>query len=110
MLLEGLRNVQVTAPEKVTLRCLIYLGRPTAEVQWYSNGKKIFTGDKYEITRDGETMSLVIAKSEETDSAIYRCEAINVFGEVQAECCVVVARTLNVVINVKGNSALIVYF
>ena len=93
-MLEELKDVEITVSEKVELICQIYLGRPTAEVQWYRNGKKIFDGGKYKITRlQDYTMSLIITESEETVSAIYRCEAVNKFGEVHTECDVVVLRT-----------------
>ena len=90
VLLEELKKVRVVTPEKVTLICRISLGIPTSEVQWYRDKKKIFDGYKYEITMDGDTMSLMIATSEVTDSAIYRCEAFNESGSVFTECRVVV--------------------
>jgi len=94
-LLEGLQDVQVTASDRVPLTCQIYLGRPRAKVQWYRNDKKIFAGDKYEITtdEDGETMSLVIAEATVKDSATYRCKASNKVGKVHTECDVEVLRT-----------------
>ena len=88
--MEELKKVRVVTPEKVTLICRISLGIPTSEVQWYRDKKKIFDGYKYEITMDGDTMSLMIATSEVTDSAIYRCEAFNESGSVFTECRVVV--------------------
>ena len=96
-LLDGLNNVRVNASEKVELNCRISCGDPTADVQWYRNGRccqifrKIFNDGKYEITRD--MMSLTIAECEESDSATYRCEAVNKFGKVRTECIVVVMRT-----------------
>jgi len=37
-------------------------------------------------------LSLIIAVSEVTDSAIYRCEAVNKFGKVRTESSLVVLR------------------
>jgi len=42
-------------------------------------------------------VSLIIAESEETDSAVYRCEAVNKFGKVQAKFSVVVLRKFRIV-------------
>jgi len=95
-LLDGLKNVRVNASEKVELKCRISPGDPTADVQWYRNGRcckifrKIFNDGKYEII--GDMMSLTIAESEESDGATYRCEAVNKFGTVRTECIVVVLR------------------
>ena len=92
-LLEGLTNVRVKAPEKVELICRITPGNPTAEIEWYRSGDcdKI---NKYNTATDGDVMSLTIAVSESSDSAIYRCEAVNKFGEVRTECRVDVLGTL----------------
>jgi len=98
-LLEGLTNVRLVAPEKVVLSCRINLGNPTTEVHWYRSGKirvmfrEITDDAKYEMKRDGDTLSLIIAVSEATDSAIYRCEAVNKFGKVRTESSLVVLRT-----------------
>ena len=103
-LLDGLRSIKVKSSEKVELSCQMYLGQPTADVKWYRNGKKISNNQKYKITRDGDTMSLIITESEETDSAIYRCEAVNKLDKVHTECDVVVLRTF------RFSSAFLVIF
>jgi len=96
---ERLKNIRLVAPEKVVLSCCIKLGDPTADVRWYRSGKvfkifrEIFNDEKYEMRRDGDMLSLIIAVSEATDSAIYRCEAVNKFGKVQTESSLVVQRT-----------------
>jgi len=100
-LLVSLKNVRVEAGEKATLSCEMSSGRPAGEIHWYRSGRcckifrEIFDDDKYEIKRDDKTMSLVISVTERTDSATYRCEAVNKFGKVRSECrLVVVQRTL----------------
>ena len=98
-LLEGLTNVRQVAPEKVELNCRIGADDMTTDIHWYRSGKlcklfnEIFNDEKYEIRRDGDTMTLIIAVSEATDSAIYRCEAVNKFGKVRTESSLVVLRT-----------------
>jgi len=88
----------VKVSEKVILSCQINLGNPPAEVHWYRSGKicKMFSeidnSDKYEMTSDADRMSLIIAVSEVTDSATYRCEAVNKYGKVRTECRLVVLR------------------
>jgi len=103
---KGLENVRVEAGEKATLSCEMSSGRPAGEIHWYRSGRcckifrEIFDDDKYEIKRDDKTMSLVIGVTERTDSATYRCEAVNKFGKVRSECrLVVVQRTLLIVVN-----------
>jgi len=96
--LAGLKKVQVVAGEKVELSCRINRGCPAAEVHWYRSGKicKMFSeidnSDKYEMTSDADRRSLIIAVSEVTDSATYRCEAVNKYGKVRTECRLVVLR------------------
>jgi len=51
---------------------------------------KIFNDEKYSITIDDDMMLLVIDDSEITDSAIYRCEAVNDVDTVSTQCKVVV--------------------
>jgi len=90
--------MRLVAPEKAVLSCDIKLHDPTSEVHWYRSGKigkmfrEIFNNEKYEMRRNGDTLSLIISVSEATDSAIYRCEAINKFGKVRTESSVVVLR------------------
>jgi len=87
-------------------------------VQWYRSGRcckifrKIFDGEKYHITSDDDTMSLIIAESEESDSATYRCEVANQFGKVRTECIVVVLRMSHLLSKLLITSKLImiIYF
>jgi len=85
--------------EKVVLSCQVSSGVPKAEVHWYRSSKmrmmfrEIFNDEKYEMRRDGDTLTLIIAVSEATDSAIYRCEAVNKVGKVRTECQLHVQRT-----------------
>jgi len=87
------------ASETAVLTCHISAGVPVADVRWYRSSKwckifrEIFNDEKYEMKRDGHTLSLIIAVSEVTDSAIYRCEAVNKFGKVRTVCRLHVQRT-----------------
>jgi len=98
-LIQPLNNVRSVASDSVELSCRISAGVPTADIHWYRSGQsdtifnEIFNDEKYEIRRDGDTMTLIIAVSEATDSAIYRCEAVNWFGKVRTESSVIVLRT-----------------
>jgi len=92
-LLEELADATWVAPEKAVLSCRISAGDPAAEMHWYRDGKEIFKNKRYEMTTDGDTVSLVIAATETTDGATYRCEAVNKHGKVKTECTVVVHST-----------------
>jgi len=104
-LLEELQNVLMIAPDKVELICRINPGDPTTEIHWYCSRfccmfRELTHGGKYAIERtiedDDTILSLTIAVSEETDSAIYRCVAVNKFDKVSTECHVVVLRTFHI--------------
>jgi hypothetical protein len=77
-------------PEKVELTCRINRGEPAADIHWYREGKEIYKSDKYEMSADGDLVSLTIATSEPSDAATYQCEAVNKLGKVKTECSVVV--------------------
>jgi len=103
-LLDGheLKSIHVVAPDVVQLQCQINLGNPTAQVRWYRNKRccMIFsdiTDDiRHVIRTDGDTQSLIIPKSDTSDSATYRCEAVNKFGKVRTVCRVTVLRKFQV--------------
>jgi len=88
--------MQIVVPEKAVLSCRINVGFPAADVHWYRSSKldkknfvEISNDGKYEMRRYGNSFSLIIAVSEATDSAIYRCEAVNKFGKVRTESSLV---------------------
>ena len=93
-----LKNVHVVAPDIIELQCQIDLGNPTAQVRWYRNKRHsmmfsdITNDSRYVIKTDAEMQSLIIPKSHTSDSATYRCEAINKFGKVRTVCRVAVLR------------------
>jgi len=89
-LLEDLNDVTLIAAEKAVLSCRISVGDPPADIHWYRDNKEIHKNKRYEMTRDGDTASLIIAASETTDSATYRCEAANKLGKVKTDCSLVV--------------------
>ena len=92
-LLEDLNDATLLAAEKAVLSCRISPGDPPAEMHWYRDGKELFKSKRYKLTRDGDTAALVIAATETTDSATYRCEAVNKLGKVSTECKIVVHST-----------------
>jgi len=47
---------------------------------------------RYVIKTNVDTQSLIIPKSDTSDSATYRCEAVNKFGKVRTVCRVAVLR------------------
>ena len=93
-------KMKLEARKELALSCQVSLGSPSADVQWYCNGKKILSDEKYNITTEGDTMKLTIKECEATDSATYRCDVINKLGEVQTECCVQVLRAFRFFIDI----------
>ena len=93
--------MRVKQPDQVVLTCQISAGFPPASIQWYRNSKylkmfrEISTDDKHEIATQKDVTSLIIAVSEPSHSATYRCEAVNKFGRVRTECSVVVVPGIN---------------
>jgi len=85
-LLEKLQKAELQLPEKLVLSCRVSPGDPEAQISWYRNGASINNDQKYDMTCDADRRSLIIAVSEVTDSATYRCEAVNIFGIVRTEC------------------------
>ena len=91
-LLESLKNLEILAPKQAVMSCRIKPGEPSDEVRWYRSGRlsklfrEIVNDEKYELRRDCDTLSLIIAVTDApNDSAIYRCEAANKFGKVRTE-------------------------
>jgi len=94
--------MKLEARKELALSCQVRRGSPSADVNWYRNGKKILSDEKYKITTEGDTMKLTIKECEATDSATYRCDVINKLGEVQqTECCVQVLRAFRFFIDIN---------
>jgi len=85
-LLRELSDETVTSPANVTFECKMNLGEPQAEVKWFRDGKEIFKNKKYQMTAEGERVSLIITGSETLDAATYKCEASNKLGTVKTQC------------------------
>ena len=76
----------VVAPEEVSLECGLDLGEPEATVRWYHDNREIYDGDdKYDMRVRGNQATLVLRRTELSDSAAYRCEAANKLGRVSTE-------------------------
>jgi hypothetical protein len=89
-LIDDLQDGVFVSPDKVQLSCRINLGEPTSEVHWFRESKEIYKSKKYEMSQDGDQLTLSISPSEPSDSAAYRCEASNKLGSVKTQCSVVV--------------------
>ena len=92
--------MRVMAPDTAVMSCRIKPGEPSDEVRWYRSGRlsklfrEIVNDEKYELRRDCDTLSLIIAVTDApNDTAIYRCEAANKFGKVRTDASLVVLRT-----------------
>ncbi len=68
-----LEDVTVDKEQPVTLTC--ELSKPGQKVAWLKNGKPLTMKDKnrYKVTADGVTHTLVIPKSEMDDTAEFTC-------------------------------------
>jgi len=83
-----LEDMIVVEEDRVELTCKIYLGNPTSTVTWFSDNTELMNEcEKYDIRPpDGATQTLIIVRSQRSDSAIYRCEAVNKHGKVVTQC------------------------
>ncbi len=68
-----MEDVTVEKDQAVTLAC--ELSKPGQKVKWLKNGKPLTMKDKnrYKVTADGVTHTLVIPKSEMDDTAEFTC-------------------------------------
>jgi len=89
-LLEDLEDGVFVAPDPIQLTCRVNLGEPTSEVHWFRENKEIYKTKKYEMSQDGDRLTLAISATEPTDSSTYRCEVSNKLGSVKTQCSVVV--------------------
>lgn len=73
----------MVAPNSAVLECRIDLGEPEAKVRCFKDTKEIYSGTKYQIAIDGESVKLVVSNTELTDASKYKCEAANKVGKVE---------------------------
>uniref|UniRef100_A0A7E4UT28 Muscle M-line assembly protein unc-89 n=1 Tax=Panagrellus redivivus TaxID=6233 RepID=A0A7E4UT28_PANRE len=82
---EKLQDKQVKTGEKVVLECAVD-GEPKPNVSWFKDEKKI-TSETTRVTIETseKTQRLVIEKSEESDTSVYKCVAENASGKSSTE-------------------------
>jgi Immunoglobulin I-set domain len=85
---EDLQDGKFVSPVTIQLSCRVNLGEPTSEVQWFRENKEIYQTKKYDISQDGDLLTLSISSSEPSDSATYRCQVSNKLGSVKTQCAV----------------------
>lgn len=66
----------VTKDNEVTLT--IELSQPDIDVEWFQNGERIKTSDKFKIVDEGTVKKLIIKNAQEPDAQQYTCIASNV--------------------------------
>ena len=93
--LENLSETTVVSPKQVTLKCVLELGEPVAEVKWFKGPKEIKKSQKYVMGVADGVSSLVLEETEPQDAGVYRCLAINPVGQCQTEATLAVHSELN---------------
>uniref|UniRef100_A0A672ZY97 Ig-like domain-containing protein n=1 Tax=Sphaeramia orbicularis TaxID=375764 RepID=A0A672ZY97_9TELE len=65
-------------------------GLPSPEVKWFCNKTQLVAGDRVQMERDGDSISLIIRNVTKADQGEYICEAVNYVGEARSVALVVV--------------------
>lgn len=65
-------------------------GLPSPEVKWFCNKTQLVAGDRVQMERDGDSISLIIHNVTKADQGEYICEAVNYVGEARSVALVVV--------------------
>ena len=60
------------------------------DVHRFKDNKELQRGDRYQLQSIDKTVSMKIPSTEETDAAMYRCEATNKLGQVYSEAALTV--------------------
>ena len=81
-----LSDTVVVSPESLSLECKINPGEPTAALHWYKETKELKKSNKCDMTYAEEVATLVLKETENKDSGMYRCEAVNKLGHVSTQC------------------------
>jgi len=84
--IEPLADKTTKAQKETTLQCKIAGGEPQASIHWYKDAKELYDGKRYHLTYAKDVATLSFADSAASDSATYRCEAVNKLGRVDTEC------------------------
>lgn len=65
-------------------------GLPSPEVKWFCNKTQLVAGERVQLGRDGDCISLTIVDVTKADQGEYICEAVNYVGEARSVAFVVV--------------------
>ncbi|CAH1802732.1 unnamed protein product [Owenia fusiformis] len=80
-IVRGIKDTTALCPDTVKLECNVNLGKPKAEIHWFKQAKEIYKGRKYDMEYANGTATLIINDTEPSDTAKYRCEAMNPIGK-----------------------------
>ena len=70
--------------------CAEVFGLPSPEVKWFCNNSQLEKGERVQMERDGDSISLTIQNVTKADQGEYICEAVNYVGEARSVALVVV--------------------
>lgn len=87
--LQGLKNMNVTEGELVTLECQIS-GHPAPVIMWFREDYKIETSIDFQISYENGLAQLVIREAFAEDSGRFTCTATNEAGTVSTSCYLLV--------------------
>lgn len=94
-------NKYVILGESSVLECMKG-GSPSPSVRWYKDGTLLEPMDRYFFTADDQL--LIIVKTVESDTGIYKCELENSIGKISADIKLTVRLGLSPVIGINENT------
>ncbi|XP_052800015.1 twitchin-like isoform X4 [Mya arenaria] len=73
---QGLRKAHAVEGKTARFECAV-TGTPKPEISWFKGSREIFDGDKYQISEEGDTLSLVVRDVFGEDQDEYLVKATN---------------------------------
>lgn len=87
--LKPLIKKRVLENDSLTFHAEVF-GLPSPEVNWFCNKTQLLAGERVQIERDGDCISLTIVDVTKADQGEYICEAVNYVGEARSVALVLV--------------------
>lgn len=87
--MQGLKNINVTEGESLTMECQIS-GHPSPVIMWFREDYKIESSIDFQISYEDGRAQLLIREAFAEDSGRFTCTATNEAGTVSTSCYLLV--------------------